>query len=144
LRWLDVPYEPGELKTVAYKDGKPIGEAVVRTAGKPAQLRLTADRSDLTVDGMDLCYVTIEMLDAAGNLCPRAMDMLRFEVSGPAELKGVANGDPMGLDSFTDDRHPLFYGKAVAVLRSLPGKRGTATLKVTTGGMQAATRLNSR
>jgi hypothetical protein len=144
LRWLEVPYEPGELKAVAYKDGRPIGEALVRTAGKPARIRLTADRSDLAADGMDLSYVTIEMLDADGNLCPRAMDMLRFEIDGPAELKGVANGDPMGLDSFTDDKHPLFYGKAVAVLRSLPGHSGAVTLKVTAGDMQATTRLTTK
>jgi hypothetical protein len=144
LRWPEVAYEPGELKTVAYKDGRRIGEALVRTAGKPARIRLTADRPALTADGMDLCHVTIEMLDADGNLCPRAMDMLRFEVDGPAELKGVANGDPMGLDSFTGDRHPLFYGKAVAVLRSLPGQPGTATLKVTTGDMQAITRVTTK
>jgi beta-galactosidase len=144
LRWLEVPYEPGELKAVAYKDGRPIGEALVRTAGKPARIRLTADRSDLAADGMDLSYVAIEMLDADGNLCPRAMDMLRFEIDGPAELKGVANGDPMGLDSFTDDKHPLFYGKAVAVLRSLPGHSGAVTLKVTAGDMQATTRLTTK
>lgn len=144
LRWLDVPYEPGELRTVAYKDGKPIGEAVVRTAGKPAQLRLTPDRPTLTADGMDLCHVTVEMLDADGNLCPLAMDTLRFETGGPVELKGVANGNPMGFDSFTDVRHPLFYGKAVAVLRSLPGQPGTATLKVAAGDIQAVTRLNTR
>ena len=143
LRWLDVPYEPGELKTVAYKHGKPIGEAVVRTAGKPSQLRLTADRSNLTADGMDLGYVTIEMVDAHGNLCPRAMDLLHFKVDGPAELKGVANGDPMGLDSFTDDRHPLFYGKAVAVLRSLPGKSGTVRLTVSSGQIESTVELSS-
>ena len=129
LRWLDVPYEPGELRTVAYKDGRPIGEATVRTAGQPAQLRLTADRTKLRADGMDLSYVTIEMLDADGNLCPLAMDGLTFEVTGAAKLMGVANGNPMGFDAFTDNTHPLFYGKAVAVLRSIPGQPGLRNCK---------------
>ncbi len=35
LMWPDVIYEPGELKAVAYKEGKVIGEAMVRTAGEP-------------------------------------------------------------------------------------------------------------
>ena len=47
LRWNDVVYEPGELKAVAYKDGRQIGEATMRTAGKPATIRLTPDRKDL-------------------------------------------------------------------------------------------------
>jgi beta-galactosidase len=141
LRWPEVIYAPGELKTIAYQDGKPVGEAVIRTAGQPARLRLTADRADLAGDGMDLSYVTIEMLDADGNLCPRAMDMLSFETNGPVELKGADNGDPMGLDSFTDKRHPLFYGKAVAVLRGLPGQSGSAMLKVSAGNISATTAL---
>ena len=47
LRWLDVVYEPGELKAVAYRKGQTVGEAVVRTAGEPARLRLTPDRTSL-------------------------------------------------------------------------------------------------
>jgi beta-galactosidase len=41
LRWNEVIYEPGELKAVAYKDGKKIGDAIMKTAGNPAQIRLT-------------------------------------------------------------------------------------------------------
>ena len=39
LMWMDVPYEPGEVKVVAYDaSGKPAEEKVVRTAGKPHHL----------------------------------------------------------------------------------------------------------
>ena len=130
LRWMEVPYAPGKLRVVAYKDGTMIGEAQVLTAGEASQLRLSPDRVDLNADGMDLCYVTIEMADNDGNVCPLAMDMLEFSVEGAARLMGVANGNQMGHDSFTDETHPLFYGKAVAVLRSNPGQSGVATLNV--------------
>ena len=63
LIWPKVPYEPGELKTVAYSNGKKIGEAVVRTAGEPATLKLVADRASIKADGMDLSYVMISMTD---------------------------------------------------------------------------------
>ena len=127
---MEVPYAPGKLRVVAYKDGTMIGEAQVLTAGEASQLRLSPDRVDLNADGMDLCYVTIEMADKDGNVCPLAMDMLEFSVEGAARLMGVANGNQMGHDSFTDETHPLFYGKAVAVLRSNPGQSGVATLNV--------------
>jgi beta-galactosidase len=130
LRWMDVAYEPGELKAVAYKNGSLIGEAKVLTAGEPVSLRLTPDRMNLKADGWDLCYVTISMVDGNGNICPLAMDMLEFTVDGAARLMGVANGNQMGHDVFTDERHPLFYGKAVAVLRSIPGQSGQATLSI--------------
>jgi beta-galactosidase len=138
LRWLEVPYEPGELKAVAYKDGVEIGESLVRTAGEAFELLLSPDRKELKADGMDLCYVTIEMVDEKGNVCPLAMDNLSFEVDGAALLMGVANGNQMGHDVFTDKTHPLFYGKAVAVIRSIPGQSGDASLKVKSeSGMEA-------
>ena len=143
LRFLDVLYEPGELKAVAYKNGRQIGESVVRTAAEPAALELKADRTALAADGMDLCYVTVRMLDAKGNLCPLAMNKLRFETQGAALFMGVANGDQMGLDTLTDETHPLFHGQAVAVLRSKPGSSGPATLTVTDDqGIRATLRVS--
>ena len=47
----DVNYEPGELKAVAYKDGKEIGQEVMRTAGEPAKIRLTPDRKEIKAGG---------------------------------------------------------------------------------------------
>ncbi len=140
LRWIDVPYESGELKAVVYKRGEPIGETNLKTAGAPDKLRLTPDRVHLDANGMDLCYITIEMVDAEGTACPLAMDMLEFEVEGAARFMGVANGNQMGHDVFTDETHPLFYGKAVAVLRSIPGQAGSARLIVKSdSGMESET-----
>lgn len=142
LRWSDVPYEAGTLTAVAYKNGERIGEVSNRTAGPAARLQLSPERTELQADGMDLCYINIDMLDKDGNLCPHAMDRMSFSVEGAATLAGVANGDPMGHDPFTDESHPLFFGKAVAILRSMPGNSGPAVLKVTTErGIEAETTL---
>ena len=143
LRWLKVPYEPGELKAVSYKNGEMIGEAKVLTASEGFELRLTPDRINLKADGMDLCYITIEMVDAEGTVCPLANDMLKFGVEGSASFMGVANGNQMGHDVFTDETHPLFYGRAVTVLRSINGQSGPATLSVKSeSGIEALAVVN--
>ncbi len=55
LMWMNTKYEPGTLKVVAYdKDGKPVAEKEVHTAGKPHHIELTADRDRLKADGKDL------------------------------------------------------------------------------------------
>ena len=90
LRWNDVVYEPGELKAVAYKDGKEIGSAIVRTAGQPAALRLTPDRTQLAASGDDLCYVLVEAVDEQGTLCPLADNLVHFQIDGPAEIAAWA------------------------------------------------------
>ena len=124
LRWMDVVYEPGELKVVAYKSGEKIGEKTMRTADRPAALKLSPDRTILKSNGDDLSYVLVEMVDKDGVLCPLANNMVNFKISGPAEIAGVGNGNPMGYDILTDSKHALFYGKAMLILRSKRGETG--------------------
>jgi hypothetical protein len=124
LRWNDVIYEPGELKAVAYKDGREIGTAFMRTAGEPAAIRLTPDRKTLVASGDDLCYVLVEAVDADGQLCPLADDVVKVEIVGVGEIAAVGNGDPLSLDPFQSNKVKLFYGKAMLVVRTIDGKTG--------------------
>ncbi|MEO1451294.1 MAG: glycoside hydrolase family 2 TIM barrel-domain containing protein, partial [Bacteroidota bacterium] len=71
LSW-EVPYEAGEIKVVGYKNGKKTVEKAIQTAGKPYQISLAVDREEISADGRDLAYVTVRILDKAGNLCPMA------------------------------------------------------------------------
>lgn len=112
-----VPFEPGELKAVAKKDGRAVRETVVRTAGAPASLRLVPDREVISADGREMCFVTVEVLDKDGNLCPKADNLIRFEVSESAEIAGVDNGSPISLERFKSDRRHAMYGKALVILK---------------------------
>ncbi len=135
LRWEEVRYAPGELRAVSYRDGRVIGEASVATADPPARLRLTAERAVMPASSDSLAYVVVEAVDEHGRLCPHAMDRVRFSVAGPASIAGIGNGDPLSLDPFQDDEHPLFHGKAVVILRGLDGQPGEAVLTATAPGM---------
>lgn len=138
LRWDDVVYEPGELKAVAYKDGDEIGQAVMRTAGGPAAIRLTPDRMELAATGEDLCYILVEALDEKGTLCPLAENLIRFKVEGPAEIAGVGNGNPLSLEPFQANSRKLFYGKAVLILRTHDGQAGRVLVTAESDGLTAA------
>ena len=138
LRWLDVPYAPGEVKAVAYQDGRKIGSAVVRTAGEPAKLHLMADRERLSADGEDLSYVLVEARDQDGNLCPLAMNEVHFTMEGPGTIAGVVNGDHHFPAEFDADHVTLFYGKAMLVVRSEEDKRGNIAVTATSKGLRNA------
>ena len=130
LRWNDVVYQPGELKVVAYdSDGKVAGETVVRTAGKPAALSLSADRSTLRADGADLAFVTVSMTDVDGTLVPDASNQLQFEVTGAGTFKAACNGDATSLESFTAPTMRLFHGQLVVIVQS-SRQAGDITLRV--------------
>ena len=131
LRWNDVKYEPGEITVVAYgADGKEIGRQTRHTAGKPAQLSLTADRNTLAADGDDMAFITVSLCDADGNIVPGSSDQLTFEVTGDGTYQAACNGDATSLEPFTEPRMKLFGGQLVVVVRTTK-TAGTMTLKVT-------------
>ncbi|MHC4252748.1 MAG: glycoside hydrolase family 2 TIM barrel-domain containing protein, partial [Planctomycetota bacterium] len=140
LVWSGVRYEPGELKVVAFdKEGKPAAERVVRTAGEPAALRLTADRASLAADGDDLAFVTVEVVDAEGNFCPRADNQVGFSLEGPGEVVAVGNGDATSVEPFVASERKAFNGKCVAVVRTREGEAGRLALSASSEGLDGAT-----
>ncbi len=110
----------------------------MRTAGKPATIRLTPDRKDLNATGDDLCYVLIEACDDKGTLCPLADNLVRFKVEGPAEIAAVGNGNPLALEPFQADHRKLFYGKAMLILRTKAGEGGPIRVTATSDGLSGA------
>jgi len=132
-----VAYEPGEIRVVTRKDGREVKSETVRTAGAPAALRLTPDRSRLAADGRDLSFVTVEVVDKDGNLCPHADNLVNFDVSGPAFVAGVDNGLQTSLESFKAPHRQAFNGKCLVVLQN-DGTSGSATLTATADGLPTA------
>ena len=137
LMWDDVIYEPGEIKVVAYdKDDKVVAEQIIRTAGETYSIKLTADRNKIKSDGKDLSFVTVEILDKDGNLCPKADNLLFFDVIGAGKLKAICNGNPVDQTAFTSKYMRTFSGKMVAVIES-DTVSGEIVLKVSGGLLKA-------
>ena len=126
LMWR-VKFEPGEVKAVARKDGKVVAEKVIRTAGAPAALRLTADRTHFgkNPNGDNLAFITVEVVDSNGNLCPRAEDQVFFEVEG-GRIVGTDNGNPVSMERFKEPKRKAFNGKCLVVVAT---DGGNVTLK---------------
>ena len=137
LAW-SVPYEPGELKAVATKGGQVVATDVVRTAGPPAKITLTPDRTQITANGQDLSFIKVTLLDKDGNVCPNADNEIEFTVNGSAaDLAGVDNGDPTNHESFQGPKHKAFHGLGLAVLRSHVDTTGAVTLTASAPGLSS-------
>ncbi len=123
LRWDDVIYAPGEIKAVAYKNGKEWATDVVKTAGPATALTLNADRSLITADRQDLSFITATIRDQAGTMVPRSKNLVTFTVSGPGELVATDNGDATSHASFQSPKVKAYNGLALAIIRATgPGK----------------------
>ncbi|MEU0029337.1 glycoside hydrolase family 2 TIM barrel-domain containing protein [Streptomyces sp. NPDC006335] len=136
LTWR-VPYAPGELKAVARRNGKAVATDVLRTAGRPHAVRLTADRTSPAADGRSLVFVTADVVDARGVVVPDAEHLLSFAVTG-GSLAGLDNGREESAERYQASTRTAFHGKALAIVRT-----GTepGVLKVTASaeGLRAGT-----
>ena len=102
LAW-GVPFEPGTIKAVAYKNDEKVKEVERVTAGMPTSVKLTSNINQL--HNKAIAMVTVEVLDENGYVVPTADNLIRFEIEGPGRIIGLGNGNPTSLEKevFIDD-----------------------------------------
>ena len=106
-----VTFDPGEVKVVARKDGKIVGEQTIKTAGAPAKIRLSKD-----YQGKNTTFITAEVVDKDGNLCPWAEDQIYFIHEGDGKVLGTDNGCQTSMENFKAPQRKAFFGKCMVVV----------------------------
>lgn len=135
LRWNDVIYTPGELKAVAYKNGKPWKEEIMKTTGKPSQLAIITDRNKISADGKDLSYLTVKILDEKGDFVANTNNEIEFSIEGVGEIIATDNGDPCDMTEFSSLKRNAFNGLVLGIIRSKDGQKGTIKITVKSEGL---------
>lgn len=139
LMWMNVKYEPGTVKVVAFdENGKAAEEKEMHSAGQPYQIVLDADRKKITADGEDISFVTVSVVDKNGVPCPTATNQLKFKVSGSGTYRAACNGDATSLELFHKDTMKLFSGKLVVLVQSSK-TAGKIKLEVNGAGLKSST-----
>ncbi len=136
LEW-KVPYSAGALKAVAKNNGKIICTDEVQTAGAPAKILLTPDRSEINANGKDLSYVKVEIVDQEGHLCPNADNVVKFTITGNGIIAGVGNGNPISHEYFKASGRKAFHGLCLVVVQSTD-KAGKIKLNASSDGLHDA------
>lgn len=130
-----VPYQAGTLKAVGYNKNKAVNTATLSSAAEPRQLKLTADRNVLQANTQDLSYITVELLDGNGIRNPKAEQLVKFEINGPAVIEAVGNANPMSVESYTLPQRKTWQGRCLVIVRTT-GQKGNVTLKASVAGME--------
>ena len=107
---------------------------IVKTAGDATKIELSADRSTIHADALDLSYITIKIKDSNGTLVPNADNLIHFDIEGEGEIVGVANGNPICLESAKGKERSAFSGMCQVVIRSTH-KNGKIVLKASSLGL---------
>lgn len=132
-----VPYKAGELKAAAKKDGKVVLEKIYRTAGASVALHVSTDRNTIDANKTDIIHCEVTVVDKDGIPVPAADNMVNFEISGPAQLVGVENGDILDMSSNKVNSRKVFNGKCLLLLQST-GKSGKVVVKAKSKGLETA------
>ena len=120
-----VPYEAGTLRAeTCWGRTKTLS-----TAGEPARLRLTPDRRIITADGQDLAFITVEVIDKKGNVCPDATIPCEAVVKGQGTLLSFASADLKDREPYTSPKVTTWKGRALLVVRSTE-KKGNAQVSI--------------
>ena len=133
LEW-SVPWASGTLRADCKVGGSVVATDQVRTAGAAARVALSADRTTIRADGKDLVFVTGDIQDANGVIVPNAENSVSFSVSGPGQLVGVDNGNPIDTTSYKGTSRKAFSGKVLAIVRST-GTAGSIVVTATSSGL---------
>jgi len=130
-----IPYEPGELKAIAYdEEGKIIATTSRKSFKDAKRIRLTPDKTTMKADGKDIIFVEITVEDEDGNTVENANNRVFVNVTGAGRLIGLDNGNSTDYDQYKGVSRRLFSGKLMVLIgaRKEPGK---ITISVSSKGM---------
>jgi len=117
VKWT-VPYEPGTIKAVGKIGGEVVYTTEIKTAGKPAGLRVKTDKNNMNSNGDDIVHLEVEVVDKDGIMVPDADNAIFFKVTGPAKLIGVENGNQRDLTKPQSLEKQAYLGLILGYLQS--------------------------
>jgi beta-galactosidase len=117
LVW-SVSYEPGMVKAIAKKNGEIAAGDKQITAGLPAKIELVPDKEKVYANRTDVVHVSVDITDEKGIFCPMANNVVEFELTGPARIIGVDNGDPLDLSAYKTNVRRAFRGKVMLLIQT--------------------------
>lgn len=131
-----VPYMPGEIKAVARTTKGTIVEKSIETAGKSYQISINTDKVKARPNKTDVVHLEVDITDQQGTLCPYAANKIDFDITGPARIIAVDNGDPIDHSPYKVAYRKVFRGKAILIIQTT-GKSGIVTISARSKGLKS-------
>jgi beta-galactosidase len=133
-----VPYRPGTLRAVAYRDGKVVAETTQQTAGPARRLQLELDRTTLAANRRDAVHATVRVVDEHGVFVPGASNRITYSVRGPLRLLGTENGNVLDHTPAPSAARDAFMGLCLGIFQATD-QAGPVEITVSADGLESAT-----
>lgn len=133
-----VPFEPGTLRAVGTNGGRVVATHELKTAGRPARVLLSVDKSRLAHAWDDVAYVEALVVDSNGVVVPSASDLITFKATGSGRVVAVDSGDNASHEPFQASERRAYQGRCFALLKAT-APRGRVNVTATAPGLAPAT-----
>ncbi len=133
----ELSFEKGNIEVIGFNKGKEAVRETLKTAGKPAQLKIQLSKSSLKNHWDDVVMAQVQVLDEAGLPCPNADNLIQFEVSNNGQIVGVDNGDINSHESYQGKQRTAYRGKTLVIIKAKDVK-GSINFKASSNGLVAA------
>jgi len=133
----EIPYSQGIVKVVGKIQNKVVAVQELKTAGAPSRIVLEPDRQEIKSDGLDLVYICVRIVDKNGITVPDADRLVHFNITGPAEIAGVANSDICSNEKWKASQRSTFQGSCLLIVRS-ERNEGNIKIKASCNGLPEA------
>lgn len=133
-----VNFESGVIKAVGMNRGRIAATYDLRTANKPAKIRLAVNKRNIANTWDDVVFVNVSVVDQNGTLVPDADNLITFKVEGTGRLAAVDSADSYSHEPYQARERKAFQGKCLALLKAT-GDRGKIKLTATSPGLEATT-----
>ncbi len=138
-------YEPGELLGIGCDaEGNELYRTVVRTAGQETRITAVPDKTELTADGQDFCFIDLTVTDEAGTLKLLPEHRVHIEAEGPVVIQGFGSAYHKNEEKYNQESHTTYLGRLQAVIRSTR-ESGPARIRFSAEGIpDTVVKLNVR
>ncbi|MFL6332635.1 MAG: glycoside hydrolase family 2 TIM barrel-domain containing protein [Pyrinomonadaceae bacterium] len=133
-----VPFEPGTLRAVGSNGGRVVAKHELKTAGRPARVLLSTDKSTIAPTWDDVVYVEATVLDAHGTVVPDASDLITFKATGAGRVVAVDSGDVTSHEPFQASERRAYQGRCFALIKA-DAARGRIDVTATAAGLAPGT-----
>ncbi len=114
----NVPYTPGNIEAVGYRDGVEAARYRLVTSGKTADVQLDIDRQRLKANGQDVAHISIKLVDQYGNKVSTDDRLVTVTLEGAGRILALDNGDLRRQRPFGEHSLPTYFGMAAVDVQS--------------------------
>ena len=141
-----LPWQPGNVTAIGYKDGKEVCRHEVVTPGMAVALAFDQEcdhKECVSMVNLGIpekkqhLLLTVRAVDENGNSCFRESGKVHFAVEGAAKIVGVDHGDICSNEPYQEDSVHLYHGCA-SVMLELYCKPGRVSVHAFGDGLRQA------